>query len=229
MNDPGLLIGRACMSDDYVLIGITGSIGSGKSTVAEVFEEEGIPVLRADLIAKELMQHDPAMQEAIRATFGPEAYRDGELDRRFLASQIFSDREKLERMNAIVHPRTIAEQGIRARRLIDQGAKVVACEAALIFESGGEGRFDYIVVVDAPPEIRFERAAERDRVSVEEIGRRDAMQIPAKEKVDRADFVIRNDGGIEELRERARFVAMLAKALPPREKLDVLDEGDEEG
>src|SRR5438046_2852842 len=123
---------------DYVLIGLTGSIGSGKSTVADMFEQAGIPVLRADTIAKELMASDPEMIAAIKQEFGPEAYRDGQLDRAYLASQIFNDREKLERMNAIVHPRTIAEQGVRAQKLIEEGAHIIACEAALIFESGGE-------------------------------------------------------------------------------------------
>lgn len=214
-------------TDDYVIIGLTGSIGAGKSTVAEVFEEEGIPVIRADQVAKELMSSDPGMIAAIGERFGPEAYVDGELNRRFLAEQIFGDREKLEAMNRIVHPRTIAEQGVRARKLIDQGARVVACEAALIFESGGEGRFDYIVVVDAPPEIRFARAAERDGVSLDEVARRDAMQIPAKEKVDRADFVIRNDVPVDVLKSRARFVARLVSSLPPRHHLDVEDEEGE--
>lgn len=211
-------------NDNYVLVGITGSIGSGKSTVAEVFEEEGIPVLRSDAIAKELMQSDPAMKEALLKEFGDAAFRDGILDRAYLAGQIFNDRQRLEAMNRIVHPRTIAEQGMRARKLIDAGARVVACEAALIYETGGEGRFDYMVVVDAPQEMRYQRAAERDQVSLEEVARRDAMQMPAKEKADRADFVIRNDVPLEELRERARFISMLVKALPPRTSLDVLDE-----
>jgi dephospho-CoA kinase len=216
---------------DYVLIGLTGSIGSGKSTVADMFEEAGIPVLRADQIAKELMASDPEMKGAITEEFGSEAYIDGELNRPYLAASIFNDREKLERMNAIVHPRTIAEQGVRAQELVQQGARVVACEAALIFESGGEGRFDYIVVVDARPEIRMARAAGRDGASIDDIRRRDAMQIPASRKVELADFVIRNDGTPDDLRRNTQFIIMLLKSLPPRERLEVgeeEEEGDEE-
>lgn len=215
-------------SDDYVLAGLTGSIGAGKSLVASIFREEGIPVLSADAIAKELMAADPDMRRRIVEAFGEDAYAEGELNRRWLAGQVFNDRAKLDLLNEIVHPRTIAEQGVRARKLIDRGARVVACEAALIFETGGEGRFDYIVVVDADKDVRYRRAAERDGVPVEEIARRDAMQIPAREKVEAADFVIENNGTEKELREKARMVAALLKVLPPRHSLDKWDEEMEE-
>src|SRR5687768_5955665 len=120
-------------SNDTLLVGLTGSIGAGKSTVADLFEEGGIPVLRADLIAKELMTSDREMIAAIRSEFGHKAYVNGELDRKFLAGEIFGNPAKLDRMNMIVHPRTIAEQGNRAARLFAAGNRVVACEAALIF------------------------------------------------------------------------------------------------
>ncbi|HVK37632.1 MAG TPA: dephospho-CoA kinase [Candidatus Kapabacteria bacterium] len=213
------------VTDNTVLVGLTGSIGAGKSAVADLFEEAGIPVLRADLIARELMTDDQAMREEIVAAFGTDAYRDGELDRAWLARQVFADRQKLARLNEIVHPRTIAAQGMRARRLFDEGSRVVACEAALIFETGGEGRFDYIVVVDADPEIRLARAAGRDGSSLEQVRARDAMQMSAQHKVERADFVIRNNGDLEQLRASTAFVISLLKALPPRERLEIDDEG----
>jgi dephospho-CoA kinase len=213
---------------DTVLVGLTGSIGAGKSTVADLFENEGIPVLRADLIARELMTGDREMIAAIRSEFGHRAYVDGVLDRAYLAGEIFNDPEKLERMNMIVHPRTIAEQGNRAARLFAAGNRVVACEAALIFETGGEGRFDYIVVVDADRETRLARAASREGASREEIERRDAVQIPAERKVERADFVIRNNGDLAELERNTRFVISLLKSLPPRERLDTDEEEAEE-
>jgi len=214
-------------ASNYIIVGLTGSIGSGKSTVADIFERSGIPVLRADQIAKELMASDPEMIAAIGEEFGPEAYQDGQLNRGYLASRIFTDPVRLKRMNAIVHPRTIAEQGVRARTLIDAGSRVVACEAALIFESGGEGRFDYIVVVDADRALRLERAAGRDGASIEEIDRRDAAQIPAERKVEMADFVIRNNGSLEELERNSLFIATLLKSLPPRQRIET-DEADAE-
>ncbi len=210
---------------DYILVGLTGSIGAGKSTVADIMEQAGVPVLRSDLIAKELMVQDEGMKEAIKAEFGEEAYTNGELNRKYLAEKIFSDREKLEQMNAIVHPRTIAEQGVRARKLVEEGNRIVVCEAALIFESGGEGRFDYIVVVDADQQFRYKRAASRDSVGPEEIQKRDKMQIAAEEKVKQADFVIHNDGDLDDLKRKTEFILTLLKSLPSREGLDVDDEG----
>lgn len=214
-------------ADNNVLVGLTGSIGAGKSTVADVFEESGIPVLRADRIARDLMESDRSMIDAISAVVGADAYRDGRLDRAYMAQQIFNDREKLERINAIVHPRTIAAQGVRAQQLFDEGMRVVACEAALIFESGGEGRFDYIVVVDADRETRLKRAAERDGASLDDVRRRDEMQVPAETKVEHADFVVRNDGTLDDLRRNARFIATLLKTLPPRHRLETDDEDGE--
>jgi dephospho-CoA kinase len=217
------------LRDDYILVGITGAIGSGKSTVADIFEENGIPVLRADTIAKELMASDPALIAAITEAFGGEAYIDGQLNRSYLAGRIFNDPAKLAEMNGLVHPRTIAEQGARARGLVEKGQRVVACEAALIFESGGEGRFDYVVVVDADRELRVERAAGRDKATPEDILRRDAAQIPSEEKVARADFVIKNNGTLDELRRNARFIATLLKSLPPRDRIETEEEGIDEG
>ncbi len=217
----------AASSNDHILIGLTGSIGSGKSAVADIFERNGIPVLRADLIAKELMASDPAMMDAIREAFGAEAYGPEGLNRGYLARQIFNDKEKLERMNAIVHPRTIAQQGVRAQAFFDQGYRAVACEAALIFESEGEGRFDYIVVVDADRDLRLQRAAERDNAALEDVIRRDEAQIPAQQKVEQADFVIKNNGTLQDLERNTAFIVMLMKSLPPRDRIEEIGEEEE--
>ncbi|MCB0713468.1 MAG: dephospho-CoA kinase [Ignavibacteriae bacterium] len=214
---------------EYLLIGLTGSIGAGKSLVADIFRESGIPVLSADAIAKELMRDNAEMKSAIIAEFGSDVYTDGELNRKALANLVFNDREQLEKLNVIVHPRTIAEQGVRAKKLIEEGSRIVACEAALIFESGGDERFDYIVVVDADPEIRYRRGAERDGIDPEEVRKRDLMQIPAEEKVKRADFVITNNGSIEELREKTNIIVDLLKVLPPHHSLDEWDDMLEDG
>ncbi|KXK51558.1 MAG: dephospho-CoA kinase [Chlorobi bacterium] len=212
----------------YVLVGLTGSIGSGKSAVGKILEEHGIPVLQADAIAKELMNNDPELRQAIIQQFGPMAYRDGELNKSWIAEQIFSNPAQRAAMNNLVHPRTIAEQGRRAVALANAGKRVVVCEAALMYESGGVERFDYIVVVDAKPEIRYQRAALRDAASVQEIQRRDAAQIPAAKKVEMADFVIRNDGTEAELRRNAMFIIMLLQGLPPRREMELPDDLDED-
>ena len=209
---------------EYLLVGLTGSIGAGKSQVADQFRKMGITVLSADTIAKDLMQNDADMRSAIIREFGQSVYPDGRLDRKYLAELVFNDRERLQQLNEIVHPRTIAEQGIRAKECIENGATIVACEAALIYESGGEERFDYIVVVDADPDIRFNRAAERDELDVEEIRKRDMMQMPADEKVKRADFVIKNNGSLDDLKTSTALIVNLLQSLPPRERLDQWEE-----
>ncbi len=205
---------------EYLLVGLTGSIGAGKSTVAEIFRREGIPVIAADRVAKDLMHSDPDLKRELVEIAGPEVYRNGELDRAYLADLIFSDPDVRERVNDAVHPRTIAQQGVMARSEIEKGARVVACEAALIFETDGEERFDYIVVVDAEPQVRMERASERDGVPIDKISQREESQMPAEEKVKRADFVIRNDGGIDELERNTLLIVSLLKVLPPRTQLD---------
>jgi dephospho-CoA kinase len=221
-------------SNRNVLVGLTGSIGAGKSTVARIFTEAGIPVLHADEIARELMSSDPEMIAAVTAILGPDAYSNGVLDRRHVAEAIFNDREKLDAINKAVHPRTIVRQGELAAELFRSGERVVACEAALIFESGGEGRFDYIVVVDAERERRLARAAERDGLDIDEVRRREESQMSAAKKVTLADFVIRNDGTLAELESNSRFIAGLLAALPPRasierEEEEVHEDEDEEG
>lgn len=215
---------------EYLLVGLTGSIGAGKSTVADIFRKEGIPVLSADQIAKDLMNEDPVLREEIIAILGTEAYKGDLLDRQYMASKIFQDRDLLEKVNEAVHPRTIAAQGVEALKLVAAGHRVVVCEAALIFETDGEERFDYIVVVDAPQQERLERAAVRDGTSIDAIERREENQMPAEEKVKRADFVLKNDGSLKDLERNTLLISSLLKVLPPRTALEEQDEpeGEEE-
>lgn len=216
-------------NDTTVLIGITGSIGAGKSVVSDLFEAAGIPVLRADDVARELMNSDEQLVAELVERFGDEVFRDGELNRPYLAEKVFADRELLEELNLMVHPRTIARQGVLAAELFAAGNRIVACEAALIYETDGENRFDYIVVVDAREELRLERAARRDNSDLERVRQRDAMQMPAEQKVERADFVIHNNGSLEDLHANAAFVIEMLKCLPPRHRLEeATDEGVDE-
>ncbi len=180
-------------------IGLTGGIGSGKSTVARVFEALGAKVYRADARAKELMVSDPQIVEALTSLLGPRAYRDGQPDRAWIASRVFADKDLLAKMNGIIHPR-VAED---FERWAADG--IVVLEAAILFESGLDRLVDCVVSVDAPEEQRVARAAARDGVTPGSVRMRVASQMPDSERAARADFVIDNSDGAEVLPQVLRI------------------------
>lgn len=171
-------------------IGITGGIGSGKSTVAKVFETLGIPVYHADEAAKWLMENDATLCASIQAHFGNEAYINGKLNRPFLASVVFSNPEKLQLLNELVHPATIADAN---RWMQEQHAPYVLKEAALLFESGSAADLDYVIGVAAPESLRIKRVMERDNTTRDEVLKRMHRQIEASIKMRLCDFVIQNN------------------------------------
>lgn len=171
-------------------IGITGGIGSGKSTVARVFETLGIPVYNADEAAKRLMQEDPDLRKQIISLFGEEAYQDGKLNRSFISGQAFSNPEKVKALNALVHPATISDA---KSWMAKQQSPYALKEAALIFESGSEKELDYVIGVFAPEELRIRRVMERDRSSREAILQRIKNQLDEAEKMKRCHFIIHNE------------------------------------
>jgi dephospho-CoA kinase len=173
-----------------VRVGLTGGIGSGKSTVAHVFEILGIPVYYADKEAKRLMNEDPEIRRQLISHFGQETYADNLLNRRFLAEIVFKDKEKLQLLNSLVHPITIA----RAEDwMLQHQTPYVIKEAALIFESGSQEGLDYVIGVSAPLNVRIQRTMKRDAVSREEVLNRMQHQIQESIKMRLCDFVIRND------------------------------------
>ena len=171
-------------------IGLTGGIGSGKSTVAKVFEVIGIPVYYADDAAKRLMNEDEQLQQQIITLFGPEAFSNNQLDRKYIARVVFNDKEKLQQLNALVHPATIADA---ERWMQQQTAPYAIKEAALIFESGTQGQLNYVIGVSAPTALRMHRVMKRDNVSREEILSRMNKQIQETIKMRLCDFIIYND------------------------------------
>lgn len=173
-------------------IGITGGIGSGKTTVCNVFRVLGIPVYDADSEAKKLMNTHPGLVSAIKDTFGDQAYDEkGLLARRYLAARVFNDKQSLTQLNAIVHPVVI-------QAAIDwadaQVAPYTLKEAALLFQSGSYVHNDINVVVAAPDEIRIQRVMQRDGVTEQEVRARMDKQWPQDEQISKADYVIWNDG-----------------------------------
>ena len=171
-------------------IGITGGIGSGKTTVCKVFETLGIPVYNADTQAKLLMNTDPELKASLQGYFGSDIYVDGILVRHRLAEIIFNDREALEKVNSWVHP-AVARDFERWRSM--QTSPYVLEEAAIIFESNIMHRFEKIILVTAPEDLRIERVCARDHVAPEAVQKRMANQWPEEKRIALADYVIYND------------------------------------
>lgn len=173
------------------VVGITGGIGSGKSTVSAVLLEMGYPVYNADERAKELLNSSADLKSAITAEFGDEIYADGILDRAALAAQVFNDREKLAKLNALVHP-AVAKDFYAWRSA--QTAPAAFKEAAILFESGADKGVDEVVLVSAPEEVRVFRVMARDGVSADEVKSRIANQWNEERKRELADHEVVNDG-----------------------------------
>lgn len=171
-------------------IGLTGSIGSGKSTVAAIFEVLSIPVYYADAASKRLMTANEDLKRAIAKNFGEGAYDGGMLNRKYLAEQVFNDDEKIALLNSLVHPITIKDA---AEWIAVQQAPYVIKEAALIFESGSNEFLDAVIGVQAPREIRIQRAMERDKISAEQVEARMSKQMAEDEKMRLCDYVIVNE------------------------------------
>ena len=171
-------------------IGLTGGIGSGKTTVAQMFEVLGIPVYYADDAAKKLINTDKDLISSIKNIFGDAAYKNDALDRHYLASIVFSDNYKLELLNSFVHPATIRDADEWMKQ---QSAPYVIKEAALLFESGAVGHLDHIIGVNAPTAIRIKRVMDRDGVSKEEVQKRINNQMDDDIKMKLCDFVLIND------------------------------------
>jgi len=171
-------------------IGLTGGIGSGKTSVANIFKVFGIPVFDADTEAKSIMEKDFRLVERIKSTFGENSYNNGKLNRPYIAGLVFGSSFKLEQLNAIVHPATIAA----ANKWLDNQISPYAIkEAALLFESGSAQSIDYIIGVDAPQHIRIKRVMERDNVTRQQVIDRMKKQIDNTMKMKLCDFVVIND------------------------------------
>ncbi len=187
-------------------IGITGGIGSGKTTVCKLFETLGIPVYYADERAKYLMQHEHFLIDQLKKNFGDEVYENGRLNRALLAEKVFNNKPKLELLNSIVHPavyrdteRWVEEQKIKKPPYLIK-------EAALLIETGSYKSLDKLIMVTAPLEQRINRVSARDKISVEDVMARVRNQLPEDEKIKLADFIITNDGDIANLEKQVAEV-----------------------
>jgi dephospho-CoA kinase len=190
------------------LVGVTGGIGSGKSTVCRCFGRLGRVVMSADMIARELTEKDPGVRREIVRAFGDGVYSPrGELLRRELGRIVFAYPEKLRVLNSIVHPLVFSSLNDALARLPASAAQpYVVVEAALIFESGLDRRLDTTVVVRAPMEARIDRVMRRDSLTREDIIARMRAQMTPEQTSRRAGFVIENNGSEEDLMEKVMFI-----------------------
>ncbi len=171
-------------------IGLTGGIGSGKTTVAQIFEVLGIPVYYADKEAKRLMTSNHQLKLELIKSFGAEIYENGKLKSALLASIVFTDSQKLNLLNSLVHPATLLD----AKEWMEKQTTPYSIkEAALIFEAGASEKLDFIIGVSAPEHIRIKRVMERDGISKEDVEKRLSNQLDENEKIKRCHFVVVND------------------------------------
>lgn len=175
-----------------IQIGITGGIGSGKSTVCKVFASLGIPINDADSLAKKIIVEDSELKASIIQQFGTEAYlENGEYNRSYISKIVFNNAEKLSILNNLVHPKVIAY----SKKWTEQFAHIpyVIKEAALMFESGSYIANDYNIVVEAPLDIRIQRICSRDNANAEDVLKRIQAQLSDEERREKADLIIYND------------------------------------
>ncbi|SEQ91178.1 dephospho-CoA kinase [Pedobacter rhizosphaerae] len=174
-------------------VGITGGIGSGKTTVCKIFEVLGIPVFYADPEAKNIMIKDEVLIAGIKETFGEESYfSDGTLNNKHLAGIVFNNEAELKKLNALVHP-AVFRGFDNWEKQIPSNTSYTLKEAALLFESGSYKMCDINILVTAPPEVKIARVIQRDGISEEQVKARMDKQLPDEEKMRLADYLIIND------------------------------------
>lgn len=172
-----------------IVVGLTGGIGSGKTTVAGFFKDLDVPIYIADDAGKRLMKTSSDIKQQIVRLFGESSYSGNDPERKYIASRVFNDPELLKKLNAIIHP---AVKKDFENWLKDQHADYVIYEAAILFETGGYKTCDFSILVKAPQKLRIERLQKRDESSVEEIQQRMDNQWSDEKKSQLADFLINN-------------------------------------
>jgi dephospho-CoA kinase len=195
------------------ILGLTGSLGMGKSTTARFFAEEGVPVHDADAVVHRLYEGEAV--NVIEAAF-PGTTADGKVDRNKLAARVLGDAAALQRLEAIVHP--IVQEA--ERRLLAEaaanGEKVAVLDIPLLFETGGDRRVDAVVVVSAPPDVQRARVLERPGMTIEKLESILSKQMPDAEKRRRADFVVDSSQGFESAHAQVRAILDAVAKMPKR-------------
>lgn len=199
------------------IFGLTGGIGSGKSTVAGFLREAGVPVVDADALARQVVAPGMPAQNELRRTFGEAILReDGSLDRKALGDIVFQSHAARERLEQILHPRIQQAAEAEFSRHLAAGHALVCYEVPLLFETDQAGRYRPIVVVHVPREAQLARTMSRDQMSAEQAEARISAQLDLGEKAEQADFVIDNTGTLEETKRQTLSVLEKIRAAEPR-------------
>jgi dephospho-CoA kinase len=196
-----------------IILGLTGSIGMGKSTTAKLFAEAGVPVYDADATVHMIYEGEAA--PAIEAAF-PGTTANGKVDRTKLSAQVVHDAAAMKRLEGIVHPMLRAYHQKFLRDAEQSGAAVAVVDVPLLFETGGEKRVDCVVVVTTTPEIQRQRILSRDNMTPDKLDAILARQLPDAEKRKRADFVVDTSHGLDPVRARIRDILEQAAKMPRR-------------
>lgn len=181
------------------IVGLTGGIGSGKSTIAKWFEEKGIPVYEADVEAKKLMNENLDLKQKLIELMGEETYIDGEYNRAYVSKLVFDRPEMLQKLNQLVHPAVFEHF---AQWIAQQDAPFIIREAAILFESGSYKDCDWIVTVNAAVDKRIQRVIQRSGLSEEQIRARIHNQWTDEQRAELSDFVVENNAGLKELKSK---------------------------
>tara|TARA_B100001248_G_C27338592_1_gene435089 strand:+ start:272 stop:856 length:585 start_codon:yes stop_codon:yes gene_type:complete len=171
------------------IVGLTGRIGSGKSTILKVFDSLGVPCYDSDIQAKKLMEEDEELISKIKGLFGDDIYNGLEFNRSLLADLVFSDKKKLDDLNALVHPAVNKDFHMFIGQ---QNAPYIIKEAAILFETGAVDDCDVVILVTAPERLRIDRVQSRDKLTEEQIKSRMSHQWSDNKKIPMSDFVIKN-------------------------------------
>ncbi len=192
-------------------VGLTGNIGSGKSTAAEAFSKLGVPTFDTDKIGHELLEGDPDIRKRIEEAFGNQVFSDDLIDRRKLAQVVFASSEKKRKLESILHPAIMSTVNERLRSCSDRSYAII--EVPLLYEAKLSGEFEYVILVKSEEKNAVERASLKLGISKEAVQKRLETQIAQSEKEKLADFVIANDGTREDLRNRVELLHAIISSL----------------
>lgn len=200
------------MKKKKLRIAVTGNIGSGKTAFTKFLADEGYPVIPADDLSKDILMNDPEVRNEIVREFGAQSYQGNKINNKYLAEEVFSNKNKLKKINSILHPRVRTKIELLTEEYF-RNSNVVFVEAALIFESKIDKIYDYIVLITADKEIRMKRSLKSKKLSEVEFTKRENNQLPEDIKKQKADFIFTNVGSLKELEEKAKLLVNLLKAL----------------